>query len=113
MIRRHRIGSRTYSSKGRRRELRRLPWLFLVISLMLPLTGCWDIRYLDKLGVVIALGVDDDPSGKFLYEVTVQVVLPQNATTGDGGGDGSPVMTLTEKGDTMFEAIRKLSLIHI
>jgi spore germination protein KC len=82
---------------------------FIGLSLLLPLTGCWDIRYLDKLGVVIALGVDDDPSGKFRYELTVQVVLPQNATTGDGGGDGSPVMTLTEKGDTLFEAIRKMS----
>lgn len=111
MIRRHRIGLRgcDCGSKVSRRALLRLSWTMLVISLMLPLAGCWDIRYLDKLGVVIALGVDDDPSGHFRYEVTVQVVLPQNATSGDGGGDGSPVMTLTEKGDTMFEAIRKMS----
>ncbi|MDF2718635.1 MAG: Ger(x)C family spore germination protein [Paenibacillus sp.] len=103
-----------YARKGIRgvrskRLLRRLMLTFIGISLLLSLTGCWDIRYLDKLGVVIALGVDDDPSGKFRYELTVQVVLPQNATTGDGGGDGSPVMTLTEKGDTLFEAIRKMS----
>lgn len=105
-----RIGSSTKRIPNRWRwAIERLPCLLLVISLTLPLAGCWDIRYLDKLGVVIALGVDDDPSGKFLYEVTVQVVLPQNATTGDGGGDGSPVMTLTERGDTMFEAIRKMS----
>ncbi|MDQ6420963.1 Ger(x)C family spore germination protein [Paenibacillus sp. LHD-117] len=87
----------------------RLALVALLASALLPLAGCWDIRYLDKLGVVIALGVDDDPSGKFRYELTVQVVLPQNATTGDGGGDGSPVMTITEKGDTLFEAIRKMS----
>ncbi|MHA6481378.1 Ger(x)C family spore germination protein [Paenibacillus sp. strain BS8-2] len=91
------------------RALRRMAVTILGIALILPLAGCWDIRYLDKLGVVIALGVDDDPSEKFRYELTVQVVLPQNATTGDGGGNGSPVMTLTERGDTLFEAIRKMS----
>lgn len=87
----------------------RLPLLLLSLFCLFSLTGCWDVRYLDKLGVVIALGVDDDPSGKYKYELTVQVVLPQNATSADGGGNGSPVMTLTEKGDTMFEAIRKMS----
>ncbi|GBG10229.1 hypothetical protein PAT3040_04947 [Paenibacillus agaridevorans] len=91
------------------RLIKRLALTVIIASILIPLTGCWDIRYLDKLGVVIALGVDDDPSGKFRYELTVQVVLPQNATSRDGGGNGSPVMTLTEKGDTVFEAIRKMS----
>jgi spore germination protein KC len=91
------------------RLIKRLALTVIIASVLIPLTGCWDIRYLDKLGVVIALGVDDDPSGKFRYELTVQVVLPQNATSRDGGGNGSPVMTLTEKGDTVFEAIRKMS----
>ncbi|QNK58301.1 Ger(x)C family spore germination protein [Paenibacillus sp. PAMC21692] len=91
------------------RLIKRLALTVIIASVLIPLAGCWDIRYLDKLGVVIALGVDDDPSGKFRYELTVQVVLPQNATSRDGGGNGSPVMTLTEKGDTVFEAIRKMS----
>ncbi|OUS75204.1 hypothetical protein B1748_18905 [Paenibacillus sp. MY03] len=91
------------------RLIKRLALTVIIASVLIPLTGCWDIRYLDKLGVVIALGVDDDPSGKFRYELTVQVVLPQNATSRDGGGNGSPVMTLTDKGDTVFEAIRKMS----
>lgn len=74
-----------------------------------PLAGCWDMRYLDKLAVVLAVGVDDDPTGKFLYQVTVQVVLPQNAVTGEKGGGGSPVMTITDTGDTLFEVFRKMS----
>ncbi|WP_214627281.1 Ger(x)C family spore germination protein [Paenibacillus agaridevorans] len=92
-----------------KRLIKRLTLTVIIASVLIPLAGCWDIRYLDKLGVVIALGVDDDPDGKFRYELTVQVVLPQNATSRDGGGNGSPVMTLTEKGDTVFEAIRKMS----
>ncbi|MFD0590608.1 Ger(x)C family spore germination protein [Paenibacillus sp. GCM10027627] len=79
------------------------------VSMLLPLAGCWDIRYLDKLAVVLAIGVDDDPSGKYRYRLTVQIVLPQNATSTQKGREGSPVMTISDTGDTMFEAIRKMS----
>ncbi|WP_168121411.1 Ger(x)C family spore germination protein [Paenibacillus sp. HB172176] len=101
-MRRREDGKRHFAGK-------RAAWALIILSLMLPIAGCWDNRYLDKLGVVIAVGVDDDPREKMRYQVTVQVVLPQNAVTGLGGGQGSPVMTLTERGDTLFEAIRKMT----
>ncbi|MCU6708500.1 Ger(x)C family spore germination protein [Paenibacillus sp. J5C_2022] len=80
----------------------------VAMSIMLAATGCWDIQYLDKLGVVMAIGVDKDHSGKHRFKITVQTVLPQNAV-GVKGGDGSPVMTLSDTGDTLFEAMRKMS----
>ncbi|WP_138753746.1 Ger(x)C family spore germination protein [Paenibacillus sinopodophylli] len=84
--------------------------LLLSACLFLTLSGCWDLRYLDKLGVVLALGVDDDPSGKQKLQLTVQVVLPQNvAAESKGGIGGTAVTTFTETGDTLFEAIRKMS----
>lgn len=96
-------------TKGFKAMAARLALLVLLFAACAPLSACWDIQYLDKLGVVLAVGVDDDPKGKFRYQVTVQVVLPRNASTGDQSGGGSPVMTISEKGDTLFEAIRKMS----
>lgn len=84
--------------------------LLWTACLLILLSGCWDLRYLDKLGVVMALGVDEDPSGKQKLQLTVQVVLPQNVAAGSKGGiGGTPVTTFTETGDTLFEAIRKMS----
>lgn len=85
--------------------------LFLwMISMLILLSGCWDLRYLDKLGVVLALGVDEDPTGNQKLQLTVQVVLPQNvAAESKGGIGGTAVTTFTENGDTIFEAIRKMT----
>lgn len=84
-----------------------LVWTACMLAL---LNGCWDLRYLDKLGVVYAIGVDDDPTGKNKLQLTVQVVLPQNvAAETKGAIGGTAVTTFTEKGDTLFEAIRKMS----
>jgi len=84
-----------------------LAWIICMLPL---LSGCWDLRYLDRLGVVYALGVDEDPTGKNKLQLTVQVVLPQNvAAETKGSIGGTAVTTFTEKGDTLFEAIRKMS----
>jgi spore germination protein KC len=84
--------------------------LLWTACMLILLSGCWDLRYLDKLGVVLALGVDEDPSGKQKLQLTVQVVLPQNvAAESKGGVGGTAVTTFTETGDTIFEAIRKMS----
>lgn len=80
------------------------------ICMLTLLCGCWDWRYLDRLGVVFALGVDPDPTGKQKLQLTVQVVLPQNvASETKSSGGGPSVTTFTETGDTLFEAIRKMS----
>ncbi|WP_054025454.1 Ger(x)C family spore germination protein [Bacillus sp. FJAT-28004] len=92
------------------RKIGRKLVLAWIICMMPLLSGCWDLRYLDRLGVVLALGVDEDPSGKNKLELTVQVVLPQNvAAEAKGSIGGTAVTTFTEKGDTLFEAIRKMS----
>ncbi|WP_141506523.1 Ger(x)C family spore germination protein [Paenibacillus luteus] len=88
---------------------RKLLYLWVICMLIL-LSGCWDLRYLDKLGVVLALGVDEDPTGNQKLQLTVQVVLPQNvAAESKGGIGGTAVTTFTESGDTLFEAIRKMT----
>ncbi|MCA0758595.1 Ger(x)C family spore germination protein [Paenibacillus sp. N4] len=88
----------------------KLALLAVLCGTMSLLGGCWDQRYLDKLGVVMALGIDADPTGKQEFLVTVQVVLPQNvAAESKGGLGGAPVTTFSEAGKTLFEALRKMS----
>ncbi|OME87197.1 hypothetical protein BK120_04230 [Paenibacillus sp. FSL A5-0031] len=92
------------------RKIGRKLILVWTVCMLAVLNGCWDLRYLDKLGVVYAIGVDDDPTGKNKLQLTVQVVLPQNvAAETKGAIGGTAVTTFTEKGDTLFEAIRKMS----
>lgn len=103
------------SSRGKecspplQRRLGKIVMIGALCALVL-LSGCWDIRYLDKLGIVVALGVDDDPTGKHKLLVTAQFVLTQNVASGTKqGAKGMPVTIYTESGDTMFEAIRKMT----
>ncbi|MFC4777872.1 Ger(x)C family spore germination protein [Paenibacillus sp. GCM10023252] len=81
----------------------------LLLFSAIAVTGCWDLRYLDRMGVVLAVGVDKDPTERYKMRVTVQVVLPQRVASKDSGGGGAPVMTVTDSGDTLFEAFRKMT----
>lgn len=83
----------------------------LMIILSITLGGCWDIKYLDDLSIVIAMGMDKaEEQG---IQVTVQVVNPHEVSTGGGKGGGgggkSAVTTYSETGKTVFEAIRKIA----
>jgi spore germination protein KC len=87
--------------------------IFVSIGMLLfsiTLGGCWDIKYLDDLSIVAAMGIDIS-EGKEI-ELTVQVVNTSEITTGSakGGGSGrTTVTTYSEKGQTVFEAIRKIT----
>ena len=83
--------------------------LLSLCSLML-LSGCWDLRYLNKLAIASAIGIDEDPSGKSKMQLTVQVVLTNNVSSSNKEASNSgAITTFTETGDTVFEAIRKMS----
>lgn len=72
------------------------------------LTGCWDRRELNTIGIVVAVGLDkDSETGKII--VTSQVVRP-GALKKEGGTEESPVEIITTKGDTVFEAIRNITM---
>jgi spore germination protein KC len=80
----------------------------LLFSIILG--GCWDIKYLDKLSIVTAIGLDISEDKDI--ELTVQVVNTSEITAGaaKGGGSGrSTVTTFSETGQTVSEAIRKLT----
>lgn len=75
------------------------------------LTGCWNVKELKDLSLVMAMGVDQTPDQK--YRVSFQIVIPSAVASGQMGGGGAanvtPVNVITQTGDTLFEAIRKAS----
>ncbi|MGF9700689.1 Ger(x)C family spore germination protein [Paenibacillus sp. MABNR03] len=81
--------------------------LILCLSVLLPLlTGCWDRRELNELGIMLGLGVDKDGD---MVRVSAQVVVPNEVSSKSGGGQGTPVTQYQASADTLFEAIQKLT----
>ncbi|RCW51033.1 Ger(x)C family spore germination protein [Paenibacillus prosopidis] len=85
--------------------------LFVFIScllLLFPLTGCWNRRELNELGISVGIGIDKAEKG---YRVSVQVVNPGEVTAGKTSGNRTPITLYEATGDTIFEAIRKITTI--
>ncbi|MFF5400392.1 Ger(x)C family spore germination protein [Peribacillus butanolivorans] len=81
----------------------------MLIVFLLFTTGCWNRRELNELAITLAIGLDSTKDGQYL--VTAQVVNPGELATGKGGGGsgGSPTIIYQAKGETVFEAIRKMT----
>nr|WP_281067905.1 Ger(x)C family spore germination protein [Cohnella thailandensis] len=77
------------------------------MALLLSLTGCWNRRELDTLGIVLGLGIDKTESS---YRVSVQVVDPGQVSVSRPASPGhSPVVLFRSEADTLFEALRKMT----
>jgi spore germination protein KC len=91
--------------------MRKKAMVMLVILLFpLILGGCWDIKYLDELSIVFAIGIDLNENQDI--QATIQVVNPTEVSTGavkGGGGGGATVTTYDETGKTFFDAVRKIA----
>ncbi|NRD80107.1 Ger(x)C family spore germination protein [Bacillus sp. BRMEA1] len=83
--------------------------IFLMISILTVfLTGCWNRRELNELGIALAMGFDKAKNGEI--HVSVQVVDPgMISQQKGGGGQGAPVTIYSADGKTVFEAIRKMT----
>ncbi|MGE6600201.1 Ger(x)C family spore germination protein [Lysinibacillus fusiformis] len=81
--------------------------LIFLIFISIMLTGCWSKRELNELAIVIAAGIDKTDEG---YEVSVQIINPSEIASKNTSGQ-SPVITYHATGDSVFEAIRKLSTL--
>jgi len=88
--------------------------LMLLLVSAVALGGCWSARELNKLAIVMAVGIDKaDEPGRYL--VTAQIARPGTAASGVGGagatagGGDETVHTTYADGDTLFAAIRNLA----
>jgi spore germination protein KC len=90
-------------------------WKVLVCALLIVGTcGCWSSRELDKLGIVMGMGVDkgEDPG---TVKITAQVVNAGNfqasGNSGEGGssGQGKAYINFVGTGDTVFSTVRDIT----
>lgn len=93
--------------------------LLLLLTFIIPsLSGCGYKKDIQRIYLVLAVGVDITPDDKF--EITMQVLNPGASSTQTGGGGGtSPgneTLTLTGIGDSFFDALydasRSISRTH-
>ena len=86
---------------------RRIVLLIGIIFISLLLTGCWDKREINELAIATAISIDkkDDE-----YQVAAQVVLPTELSM-KGGMGSSPVTLYEASGESVNEAIRKLTQV--
>jgi len=85
--------------------------LLLAVSAAV-LTGCWNSRELNELAITVGLAIDRTEDGG--VRVSAQVVEPGEVATGrpaGGGGNRSPVTLYSEEGETVFEAVRKMTTV--
>lgn len=84
---------------------RLLASLLVVIYFLTFLTGCWDRKELNELGIVVALGFDkESQTGKI--QLTSQIIRPGSLQKQSGGSKEPPYEIVVTTGKTVLEAIR-------
>lgn len=81
--------------------------ILVMIFILMTVTGCWNRRELNELGIVIGMGIDK--VGKE-YQVTVQVVNPGEVTQ-KGASGRSPVTTYQERGTSIMQTVRRMTTL--
>lgn len=82
------------------------------ILLILGFCGCWDSRELNKLAIVMGMGIDkgNDPG---TIQFTAQVIDVGNIRTagsnGGGGGQEKGYVNFEDTGNTVFSTIRNIT----
>lgn len=79
----------------------------IVFNMAIFLTGCWDQNEVDDLAIVIGIGVDRVP-GKNPIQITAQIVNPSSSIK-SGAANGKPFVTMTVRGNTVYDAIKNFS----
>ncbi|SEB20666.1 spore germination protein KC [Thalassobacillus cyri] len=80
--------------------------ILIMFSYLIFLSGCWSSRELDELGIAVALGIDKTEEGT--YSLTVQIINPSEIAA-EKATTRPPVTLYKAEGETLFEAIRKMT----
>ncbi|GLB61816.1 Ger(x)C family spore germination protein [Cytobacillus sp. NCCP-133] len=87
---------------------RKIALVIMIFLLLNFLSGCWSRSEMNELAITVGLAIDK-PDDQFI--ITTQVVNPGQAAARQGGGQKTPVITYQEKGDTVFETIRRMTTV--
>jgi spore germination protein KC len=81
--------------------------LIMLLFSPLLLSGCWNQKEMTDLAFVMAMGIDEGKDD-YRYDVTFQIVIPGNVSSGqDGGSQGLPIVVIKGLGNTITEAARE------
>ncbi|RCX13282.1 spore germination protein KC [Fontibacillus phaseoli] len=80
--------------------------LLLTLAASFLLSGCWNRRELNELGIAVAAGVDKVGDK---YRLSVQIAIPGQVASKKVGSPQAPATLFTSEGDTLFEAARRMS----
>ncbi len=81
--------------------------LILYAILIIVLTGCWDARELDKLGISLIMGFDIENEKVLL---TAEVINPTSSQNEANGGESVSVKYVQGTGNNIYEAFRDITL---
>jgi spore germination protein KC len=82
-----------------------LSFFIMVLLLISLLTACWSRKELNEIAIVTAIGIDKTKDG---YMVSVQIINPAEIA-GKTATGRTEVIRFMKTGDTMMEAMRRLS----
>ncbi|GMK38796.1 germination protein GerKC [Paenibacillus sp. CCS19] len=85
----------------------RLVKMALVLSLLIPLAGCWGRLELSDMAITMGLGMDLAEDNKYI--VSIQVVDAGEASATKGSLGRSPVVLYSAKGETISEAMQRMT----
>ncbi len=90
--------------------MKKIRTVFLLLIILISpglLNGCYDLREINELGFVTAVGIDKaDSPNRFI--VTVQIANPSSGSD-DKGSMKNEVWIGTAEGKSIFDAVRKLT----
>ncbi|MEM1485708.1 Ger(x)C family spore germination protein [Oscillospiraceae bacterium PP1C4] len=83
-----------------------LRFIFLIMTsiFIIPLTGCWNKRELNEVAIIYGIGIDAVNNSDEI-EVSFQVINP-NALRKQGSSQQAPIIIISAKGKTLYDAIR-------
>ncbi len=88
--------------------------LAYLIVCFLCLSGCWDQREIEDIGLVLAVGIDrplsKEEKGTISnrFAITHHMIVPKGMASKDGGEE-KPYINIINEGETIFESIRSLA----
>ena len=90
---------------------KRIIFLLFVVLNPFIFSGCWDLREINEIGLVTAVGIDKGTEPN-KYAVTVQMANQSAEGSSDSGSKAKSEMWIgTEEGSSVFDAARKLSSV--
>ena len=92
-----------------RREVITMKRIIILFSFLILLTGCWDKKELNELAIAVGLAIDQAEDG---YKLSVQIVNPSEVSPQANASGITPATVRSKQGETIYEAIRKLSLTN-